>query len=123
MIMKLTLNLTTQTYDTINRKPKETVNFKTHKGELEKTNLSIFQKVKNYGRVQKELKENLTDRECLMRLAVFAVTPMLSVIDWYKGSYWILLFSPCTLYLELTALTLYCPIKASFSNFRRKLNN
>jgi hypothetical protein len=66
-------------------------------------------------------RENLTDKEAIIRGFFIVTMPILSAVAWYYDTYFILLLVPVLFYLEITAFTLYCPIKALFSNYRRPI--
>jgi len=61
--------------------------------------------------------ENLTVKEAVIRGALVFTMPMLSAIDWNYGTHTMYIIAPVIFYLEVTAFTLTCPIKAMFSNY------
>lgn len=63
-----------------------------------------------------EAPENLTIKEAIVRAALVVTMPMLSAIDWTYGTHTFYFIAPAIFYLEVTAFTMYCPIKAIFSN-------
>jgi hypothetical protein len=65
----------------------------------------------------KDTPENLTNTEAIIRGAFIITMPMLSAIDWNYGTHTMLFIAPVIFYLEVTAFTMYCPIKALFSNY------
>ncbi|TFF33329.1 hypothetical protein [Mucilaginibacter psychrotolerans] len=64
-----------------------------------------------------EAPENLTIKEAIIRAALVITMPMLSAIDWTYGTHTLYIIAPSIFYLEVTAFTMYCPIKALFSNY------
>lgn len=64
-----------------------------------------------------ESPENLTLKECIIRGAFVMILPMLSTINWTYETYTLILIIPTIFYLEVTAFTMNCPIKALFSNY------
>jgi len=64
-----------------------------------------------------EAPENLTVKEAITRAAFVITMPMLSAIDWSYGTHTLIFIIPVIFYLEVTAFTLSCPIKALFSNY------
>jgi hypothetical protein len=64
-----------------------------------------------------EASENLTVKECIIRAALVMTMPMLSAIDWNYGTHTLIFIIPAIFYLEVTAFTMNCPIKALFSNY------
>jgi hypothetical protein len=64
-----------------------------------------------------EAPENLTVKEAIIRAALVMTMPMLSAIDWTYGTHTFYIIAPAIFYLEVTAFTMYCPIKALFSNY------
>ncbi|MDP9076769.1 MAG: hypothetical protein M3O71_05045 [Bacteroidota bacterium] len=67
----------------------------------------------------KNTSENLTNTEAIIRGALIITMPMLSAIDWNYGTHTMFFIAPVIFYLEVTAFTMYCPIKALFSNYGR----
>jgi hypothetical protein len=65
----------------------------------------------------KDSRENLTNTEAIIRGAFIITMPMLSAIDWDYGTHTMFFIAPVIFYLEVTAFTMYCPIKALFSNY------
>ncbi|RKR81868.1 hypothetical protein BDD43_2029 [Mucilaginibacter gracilis] len=63
-----------------------------------------------------EAPENLTVKESVIRAAFVMTMPMLSAIDWTYGTHTLYFIAPAIFYLEVTAFTMSCPIKAFFSN-------
>ena len=61
--------------------------------------------------------ENLTVKESAIRGALVFTMPVLSAIDWNYGTHTMYFIAPVIFYLEVTAFTMYCPIKAMFSNY------
>lgn len=61
--------------------------------------------------------ENLTVKESAIRGALVFTMPVLSAIDWNYGTHAMYFIAPVIFYLEVTAFTMYCPIKAIFSNY------
>ena len=61
--------------------------------------------------------ENLTVRESAIRGALVFIMPVLSAIDWNYGTHTMYFIAPVIFYLEVTAFTMYCPVKAMFSNY------
>jgi hypothetical protein len=70
----------------------------------------------------KDSPENLTNTEAIIRVAFVITMPMLSAIDWNYGTHTMFFIVPVIFYLEVTAFTLYCPIKALFSKYIRPSN-
>jgi hypothetical protein len=64
-----------------------------------------------------EASENLTVKECVIRAALVITMPMLSAIDWNYGTHTLIFIIPVIFYMEVTAFTMNCPIKALFSNY------
>ena len=64
-----------------------------------------------------EAPENLTVKEVIIRAALVITMPILSAIDWTYGTHIFYFIAPSIFYLEVTAFTMYCPIKALFSNY------
>lgn len=65
----------------------------------------------------KDSRENLTNTEAIILGAFIITMPMLSAIDWDYGTHTMFFIAPVIFYLEVTAFTMYCPIKALFSNY------
>lgn len=64
----------------------------------------------------KDSKENLSKKEIVFRAAsIFLLLPVVA-IDWYFGTKIVYVLVPTLFYLEVTAFTSYCPIKAIFSD-------
>ena len=61
--------------------------------------------------------ENLTVKEAVIRGALVFTMPVLSAVDWNYGTHTMYFIAPVIFYLEVTAFTMYCPIKAMFSNY------
>lgn len=66
-----------------------------------------------------ETAENLTSKEIAIRAGCVILLPMLSGIDWTYGTHTVAIIVPVAFYLEVTAFTSYCPIKAIFSKYRK----
>lgn len=64
-----------------------------------------------------DARENLTTKECVIRGLFVMTMPMLSAIDWNYGTHTLIFIVPAIFYLEVTAFTMNCPIKALFSNY------
>lgn len=69
-----------------------------------------------------ETAENLTGKEIAIRAACVILLPMLSGIDWTYHTHTVAIIVPVAFYLEVTAFTSYCPIKAIFSKYRKPDN-
>jgi len=79
---------------------------------------TIAQTVKRKrGWFNEDAPENLTVKEAVIRGAFVILMPMLSAIDWHYGTYTLFFIAPIIFYLEVTAFTQMCPIKALFSNY------
>jgi len=64
----------------------------------------------------KDSKENLSKKEIIFRAAsIFLLLPVVA-LDWYFGTKIVYVLVPTLFYLEVTAFTSYCPIKAIFSD-------
>ncbi|EHQ24879.1 hypothetical protein [Mucilaginibacter paludis] len=63
-----------------------------------------------------EAPENLSVKESVIRAAFVITLPMLSAIDWTYGTHLLYFIAPAIFYLEVTAFTMNCPIKALFSH-------
>ena len=61
--------------------------------------------------------ENLSTTEAVIRGALVFTMPVLSAVDWNYHTHTMLLVAPVIFYLEVTAFTMYCPIKRLFSNY------
>ncbi|MDN3550676.1 hypothetical protein [Mucilaginibacter aquaedulcis] len=61
--------------------------------------------------------ENLTVKGSVIRGALVFTMPVLSAIDWNLGTHTMYFIAPVIFYLEVTAFTMYCPVKALFSNY------
>jgi hypothetical protein len=61
--------------------------------------------------------ENLSTAEAAIRGGLVVLIPILSAIDWNYGTHSMAFIAPVILYLEVTAFTMFCPIKALFSNY------
>jgi hypothetical protein len=61
--------------------------------------------------------ENLTTTEAVIRGALIVLMPVLSAIDWNFGTHSMFFIAPVIFYLEVTAFTMVCPIKALFSDY------
>ncbi|MEO3407836.1 hypothetical protein AAFN85_28210 [Mucilaginibacter sp. CAU 1740] len=61
--------------------------------------------------------ENLSTTEAVVRGAMVFTMPVLSAVDWNYHTHTMLLIAPVIFYLEVTAFTMYCPIKRLFSNY------
>ncbi|AYL96587.1 hypothetical protein [Mucilaginibacter celer] len=61
--------------------------------------------------------ENLSTTEAVIRGALVFTMPVLSAVDWNYQTHTMLLIAPVIFYLEVTAFTMYCPIKRLFSNY------
>ncbi|SEO35923.1 hypothetical protein SAMN05192574_107199 [Mucilaginibacter gossypiicola] len=61
--------------------------------------------------------ENLSTTEAVIRGALVFVMPVLSSIDWNYHTHAMIIIAPIIFYLEVTAFTLYCPVKRLFSNY------
>nr|WP_294899601.1 hypothetical protein [uncultured Pedobacter sp.] len=59
----------------------------------------------------KDAKQNLSGGACLARGLSLVLLPFLSAIDWYYGTSTLPFLIAGLFYLEVTALTAYCPIK------------
>lgn len=68
-----------------------------------------------------ESRENVSVKEAVVRGALVVTGPMLSAIDWYNGTHTLYFIVPVLFYLEVSAFTLYCPIKALFSSYRQPI--
>jgi hypothetical protein len=66
-----------------------------------------------------ESRENVSVMEAVIRGACVVTMPMLAAIDWYNGTHTMYFIAPVIFYLEVSAFTLYCPIKALFSNYNQ----
>ncbi|QJD96072.1 hypothetical protein HH214_09390 [Mucilaginibacter robiniae] len=72
------------------------------------------------GWFDKDAPQNLTSKGAALRAILVVCMPALSAIDWYLGTYTMIFFAPLTMYLAVTALTMTCPVKELFSNYRHK---
>ncbi|MBS7565689.1 hypothetical protein MTO98_02035 [Mucilaginibacter sp. SMC90] len=70
------------------------------------------------GWFDKDAPQNLTSKEAMIRGILVVTMPALSAIDWYCGTHTIYILAPVLFYLEVTALTMTCPIKSIFSKYR-----
>lgn len=61
--------------------------------------------------------ENLSTTEAVIRGALVFTMPVLSAVDWNYHTHTMLMIAPVIFYLEVTAFTMYCPIKRLFSNY------
>ncbi|WP_413666962.1 hypothetical protein ACEN9X_20825 [Mucilaginibacter sp. Mucisp86] len=61
--------------------------------------------------------ENLSTTEAVIRGALVFTMPVLSSIDWNYHTHAMIIIAPVIFYLEVTAFTLYCPVKRLFSNY------
>ncbi|UOE47160.1 DUF2892 domain-containing protein [Mucilaginibacter sp. SMC90] len=61
--------------------------------------------------------ENLSTTEAVIRGAMVFTMPILSSIDWNYHTHAMIIIAPVIFYLEVTAFTLYCPVKKMFSNY------
>lgn len=61
--------------------------------------------------------ENLSTTEAVIRGAMVFTMPVLSSIDWNYHTHAMIIIAPVIFYLEVTAFTLYCPVKRLFSNY------
>jgi hypothetical protein len=61
--------------------------------------------------------ENLSTTEAVIRGAMVFIMPVLSSIDWNYHTHAMIVIAPVIFYLEVTAFTLYCPVKRLFSGF------
>jgi len=61
--------------------------------------------------------ENLSTTEAVIRGALVFSMPALSAIDWNYHTHAMIIIAPVIFYLEVTAFTLYCPVKRLFSNY------
>ncbi|WP_454801631.1 hypothetical protein [Mucilaginibacter phyllosphaerae] len=82
---------------------------------VNKAKTSAAQKAKTW--FNADAPENLTIKEAIIRAAFVVTMPMLSAIDWTYGTHTLIFIIPVIFYLEVTAFTLSCPIKALFSNY------
>ena len=61
--------------------------------------------------------ENLSTTEAVIRGALVFTMPVLSSVDWNFHTHTMIFIAPIIFYLEVTAFTMYCPIKRLFSNY------
>ena len=76
-------------------------------------------KTVKFKRLNFDTRENLTDKQCIIRLCALILLPALSAMDWFLGTYYLFLVAPVVLYLTITAFISYCPGKALFSSSER----
>lgn len=61
--------------------------------------------------------ENLSTTEAVIRGALVFTMPVLSSIDWSYHTHTMIIIAPVIFYFEVTAFTLYCPVKRLFSRY------
>jgi hypothetical protein len=61
--------------------------------------------------------ENLSTTEAVIRGALVFTMPVLSSIDWNCHTHTMIIIAPLIFYFEVTAFTLYCPVKRLFSSY------
>jgi hypothetical protein len=61
--------------------------------------------------------ENLSTTEAVIRGALVFSMPVLSSIDWNCHTHTMIIIAPLIFYCEVTAFTLYCPVKRLFSSY------
>lgn len=61
--------------------------------------------------------ENLTVNEAVIRGLMVYTIPVLSAVDWNGGIHTMFFIAPVIFYLEFTAFSMFCPIKAWFNNY------
>jgi len=61
--------------------------------------------------------ENMTVTEAVIRGGLVVIMPILSAIDWSYGTHILFYIAPVIFYLEVTTFTMFCPVKALFSNY------
>lgn len=66
----------------------------------------------------KDAPQNLKVKEALFRAMQVVFLPAASGIDWVYGTSTMYILAPILFYLEVTALTLTCPIKELFHRYR-----
>jgi hypothetical protein len=59
---------------------------------------------------------NLSTTEAVVRGALVFTMPVLSSIDWNCHTHTMIIIAPLIFYFEVTAFTLYCPLKRLFSS-------
>jgi hypothetical protein len=72
------------------------------------------------GWFDKDAPQNLTYKGAGIRGILVVCMPGLSAIDWYLGTYTMIFIAPLIMYLAVTALTMTCPVKALFSDYKHK---
>ncbi len=68
----------------------------------------------------KDTKQNLRGGSCLARGLSLVLLPFLSAIDWYYGTSTMPILAGGLCYLEVTALTAYCPIKEIIEKYKTR---
>ena len=72
------------------------------------------------GWFDKDAPQNLTSKGAMIRAVLVVTLPGAYALQWYYDLPIIYILAPALFYLEFTALTMTCPIKAMFSNYRHK---
>ncbi|RYE05278.1 MAG: hypothetical protein EOP33_06770 [Rickettsiaceae bacterium] len=72
------------------------------------------------GWFDKDAPQNLTSKGAMIRAILVITLPGAYALQWYYNLPIIYVLAPVLFYLEVTALTMTCPIKALFSNYRHK---
>ncbi|MGM9478164.1 hypothetical protein ACS5PU_17190 [Pedobacter sp. GSP4] len=66
-----------------------------------------------------ETSENVSTKEAIIRgLLIVAAVPLFTVVDRTYSTALLIFIVPVLFYLEVTAFTIYSPVKAIFSNYR-----
>ena len=81
------------------------------------TKIKQLPKVKQVTWFNPDSTENLSVKEAIIRAAFVIMMPVLSAVDWNYHTHTLFFIVPVIFYLEVTAFTMYCPVKALFSNY------